>query len=268
MIAQPTNTQPCLVESIPINSKIIRGLHIKLVYEYPAVNCVSSITRQWSANHGVQNKHIPEHSGNQQARMEVFAKAMPNDFPAMLDKETGEIIRGYFDDGSLFYDQETGENSYYPTFEYRRERARFLIPKHFLRNNGTTGHRKNKCIDKLDSSYPLASREKLMNLQKEVILGYNKTSHLLLLIPSLFIMPKLAAILIFFTEVLLHIWAHKKNNQNRNPNIYYRSPMHITTTHFCGICRDQRTMDRIEQLQGKRMRQMQNYFRNVARNIA
>ncbi|XP_055530244.1 uncharacterized protein LOC129721560 isoform X4 [Wyeomyia smithii] len=200
--------------------------------------------------------------------MEVFAKAMPNDFPAMLDKETGEIIRGYFDDGSLFYDQETGENSYYPTFEYRRERARFLIPKHFLRNNGTTGHRKNKCIDKLDSSYPLASREKLMNLQKEVILGYNKTSHLLLLIPSLFIMPKLAAILIFFTEVLLHIWAHKKNNQNRNPNIYYRSPMHITTTHFCGICRDQRTMDRIEQLQGKRMRQMQNYFRNVARNIA
>ncbi|XP_053686193.1 uncharacterized protein LOC128735730 isoform X2 [Sabethes cyaneus] len=186
----------------------------------------------------------------------------------MLDKETGEINHGSYVDDTLFYDKETGENSDYPPYEFRRDRSKFFIPKHFLRHSAKIEHRRKKCLDKLDSSYPLASREKIMNLQKEVILGYNKTSHLLLLIPSLFIMPKLAAILIFLTEIILHIWAHKKNSNNRDPNIYYRSPMHITTTHFCGICRDKRQMDRIEQLQGKRMKQMQNYFRNVARNIA
>ncbi|XP_058831101.1 uncharacterized protein LOC131689807 isoform X2 [Topomyia yanbarensis] len=186
----------------------------------------------------------------------------------MLDKETGEVDYGQYKEGSLYYDAETGENSSYPTFELRRERAKFSIPKQYLRNNAVTTNRKEGCIYKLDSSYPLASREKVMNLKKETILGYNKTSHLLLLIPSLFIVSRVAAILILSVEAALHIWAHKKNSNNPNPNVYYRSPMHVTSRHFCGICRDQRQMDRIEQLQDKRMKQMQNYFRSVARNIA
>ncbi|XP_058462614.1 uncharacterized protein LOC131437355 [Malaya genurostris] len=187
----------------------------------------------------------------------------------MQDTETGEENYGQYRNCSLYHDAETGENSYYPTFELRRDRSNFSIPRQYLHNKETVEvKQKEGCINKLDYSYPLVSREKVMNLKKETILGYNKTSHLLLLIPSLFIVSKLAAILIIFIEAALHIWAHKKNNSNSNPDIYYRSPMHITTKHFCGICRDQRQMNKIEQLQDKRMKQMQNYVRDLAKNIA
>ena len=67
----------------------------------------------------------------------------------------------------------------------------------------------------------------MMHLKEEIILGYNKTSYLLLLIPPLFIMPKLALMLILLTEVALHRWAHKKNACNTNPETYYRTPLFI-----------------------------------------
>ncbi|KAL9692773.1 hypothetical protein quinque_000224 [Culex quinquefasciatus] len=194
----------------------------------------------------------------------------------MLNKETGELELDPFQDGTLYHDRETGENSSYPTYELRRERSKFSIPKQYLRSGevlpSSSGHQYRRkpacCVAKVNASYPLASREKMMHLKEEIILGYNKTSYLLLLIPPLFVMPKLAIILILLSEVLLHRWAHAKNDRNRSPDIYYRSPLHIVSIQFCGMCRHERQMDRIVQLQDKRMRQMQNYFRKVTRNIA
>ncbi|XP_055604373.1 uncharacterized protein LOC129752623 [Uranotaenia lowii] len=198
----------------------------------------------------------------------------------MQDQETGELEFGSFHSGSQFFDKETGESNPHPSaLELRRERAKFYIPKQYLRN-GTEESGWNKsyqqhhrpkyqrCVSKLNSSYPLASREKMMHMKEEIILGYNKTSYLLLLIPPLFIFPKLAIILILFTEVALHKWAHRKNARNQNPNIYYRTPLHIVSSQFCGLCRHERQMDRIVRMQDKRMKQMQNYFRRVTRNIA
>ncbi|XP_055630230.1 uncharacterized protein LOC129771017 [Toxorhynchites rutilus septentrionalis] len=186
----------------------------------------------------------------------------------MFDKETGELELGAYQDGALYHDRETGESSSYPSFDFRRERSKFYIPKHYLRSNSGTINRKQCCISKVNSSYPLASREKMMHLKEEIILGYNKTSYLLLLIPSLFIVPKLAIILIMLIEAVLHRWAHKKNACNRDPNSYYRTPLHILSSQFCGICRHESQMDRIVQMQCKRMKKMQHYFRKVTRNIA
>lgn len=190
----------------------------------------------------------------------------------MLNKETGELELDAFQDGTMYHDRETGESSSYPTYEFRREKSKFTIPKQYLRSGevlpSSSHRRKQCCVAKVNSSYPLASREKMMHLKEEIILGYNKTSYLLLLIPPLFIMPKLAIVLILLSEVLLHRWAHKKNANNRSPDIYYRSPLHVMSNQFCGVCRHERQMDRIVQLHDKRMKQMQNYLRKVTRNIA
>lgn len=87
--------------------------------------------------------------------------------PTMFDKETGELELGAFQDGALYHDRETGESSSYPSFDYRRERSKFSIPKQYLRSNGGgTISRKQCCISKVNSSYPLASREKMMHLKE------------------------------------------------------------------------------------------------------
>lgn len=103
---------------------------------------------------------------------------------------------------------------------------------------------------------------------QEITVGYNSTAHLLFLLPLLFVTPKLFALVISFVEVMLHMWAHRKNSTNGNPDVYYRSPMHVVTRQFCEVCRHERLMGRVGKLQDVRMKQMQNYFRKVTRNIA
>lgn len=71
---------------------------------------------------------------------------------------------------------------------------------------------------------------------QKIILGYNKTSHRLFLIPSLFIFPRIAAIILMVTEITLHVWSHSRNSRNANPKIYYRSPLHALTSQFCSLC--------------------------------
>lgn len=85
----------------------------------------------------------------------------------MFDKETGELELGAFHDGGLYYDRETGESSSQPTYVVQRERSKFTIPKQYLRSyEQTSNGRKQGCISKVNSSYPLASREKMMHLKE------------------------------------------------------------------------------------------------------
>uniref|UniRef100_A0A2M4CAC6 Putative secreted protein n=2 Tax=Anopheles marajoara TaxID=58244 RepID=A0A2M4CAC6_9DIPT len=86
--------------------------------------------------------------------------------------------------------------------------------------------------------------------------------------------PKLFALIITLVEVILHMWAHRKNaaaaanGDGHRPDVYYRSPMHVVTRNFCEVCRHERLMGRVGKLQDVRLKQMQNYFRKVTRNIA
>lgn len=93
--------------------------------------------------------------------------------PAMLNKETGELELDPFQDGTLYHDRETGENSSYPTYAMRRERSKFSIPKQYLRStaevlpSSSALRRKPQCcVAKVNASYPLASREKMMHLKE------------------------------------------------------------------------------------------------------
>lgn len=109
-------------------------------------------------------------------------------------------------------------------------------------------------------------RMKFHHLQ-EIILGCNKTSHRLFLIPSLFIFTRIFAPLILLIEVYLHVWAHRKNSRNTNANIYYRSPLHIITAQFCANCRNHSEMEQVSRLQDKRLQSWRQHIRDMARSM-
>lgn len=77
-------------------------------------------------------------------------------------------------------------------------------------------------------------------------MGYNKFSHRLFLLPTLFLFPKLAAIYILVLELFLHFWAHKKNKKNKDPEIFFRSPLHSLTSQFCSICRETKDLQGLQ----------------------
>ncbi|XP_041787843.1 uncharacterized protein LOC121603210 [Anopheles merus] len=223
----------------------------------------------------------------------------------MLNLETGEIEYGTvggYDRERIYLDKETGEVSSDPTEQAgsRRRRSKFHIPKQYLRNQcGIIGRRPAAPAAPSVSCALMACKQKMIPMMKsitlgyallllllpnamdqctpegarapadeEITVGYNSTAHLLFLLPLLFVTPKLFALVISFVEVMLHMWAHRKNSTNGNPDVYYRSPMHVVTRQFCEVCRHERLMGRVGKLQDVRMKQMQNYFRKVTRNIA
>ncbi|XP_049294080.1 uncharacterized protein LOC125769400 [Anopheles funestus] len=195
----------------------------------------------------------------------------------MLNLETGEMEYGTvggYDRERIYLDKETGEVSSDPTEPAgsRRRRSKFHVPKQYLRNQCGIIARRPPPVAAVPSvgCAMMACKQKMIPMMKEEItVGYNGTAaHLLFLLPLLFMTPKLFALVITFVEAILHMWAHRKNSTNGNPDVYYRSPMHVVTRNFCEICRHERLMGRVGKLQDVRMKQMQNYFRKVTRNIA
>lgn len=102
---------------------------------------------------------------------------------------------------------------------------------------------------------------------QEIILGYNKTSHRLFLIPSLLFFPKVVAIMIVLIEVLLHVWAHSKNATNENENIYYRSPLNSLTSQFCTLCREEIIEVQVNKMQEERSKKFHLNLNQVAANL-
>lgn len=89
-----------------------------------------------------------------------------------------------------------------------------------------------------------------------------------LLITSMLVFTELAIALMFVLEIALHVWAHKKNSQNNNPGQYYRSPLHIYTSQYCNVCRDQSDMEQVGRIQEKRLSKYSRLsLKNMARSI-
>lgn len=95
------------------------------------------------------------------------------------------------------------------------------------------------------------------------MLGFNKTSHLLYLIPSLIFFFKITAFLLLFVEGILHFYAHKKNAYNTNPHIYYRTPLSIITEQFCVQCRTVREMERVSKIHSKTLKRNKHFHLNL-----
>lgn len=105
---------------------------------------------------------------------------------------------------------------------------------------------------------------------QEIIFGSNHTSHrlFLIIVPTIFIYTRLSAVLTIIFEVILHVWSHKKNSNNTNESIYYRSPLHVITSQFCGTCRQEMEMERVSKLQDERQRCWRLRLEDVARRIS
>ncbi|XP_030019847.1 uncharacterized protein LOC115439916 [Manduca sexta] len=101
------------------------------------------------------------------------------------------------------------------------------------------------------------------SLQANIIEGANPISHRMLLIPTLMVFPGLFCVILMLLEVYLHVRCHKKNKQPKDPNMYYRSPFHVVTSTFCGMCRETDAASRIGQMQDQR-RNRYDYFRGIA----
>lgn len=109
----------------------------------------------------------------------------------------------------------------------------------------------------------MSKTKKFQSLKANIIAGSNQISHRLLLIPSLMMFPGLFCVILMILEVFLHVRCHKKNKKLEDPNLYYRSPFHVVTSTFCGVCRDCDTASKIGQLQDQR-RNRYDYFRSIA----
>jgi len=183
------------------------------------------------------------------------------------DIETGEFVLLPVDDAcdSLTeYDNETGEFDATISSLKVRKTANFLIPKNLIAPQDDP---KKCCIDPNDT-FTLSKKEQVITLQEEIILGCNKTSHrLFLIVASLFFFTRIVAVVAILIELSIHVWAHKKNFKNMNPNIYYRSPLHIFTSQFCIVCRHESSMDQVIKLQDQRNKHWRLSLKNVAKNI-
>lgn len=179
-----------------------------------------------------------------------------------MDNETGEIVmKNCMMECNL--DVETGEcvgNESEPELEPKQisgRKTKFNVPRSYLVQSEPDRSREKCCLD-TQETFTLTNKKRVIELKEvncgindehvkfyvtnrtfqfqKIILGYNKTSHRLFLIPSLFFFPSVAAIILMITEITLHVWSHSKNTKNANPKIYYRSPLHALTSQFCSLC--------------------------------
>ncbi|XP_053624300.1 uncharacterized protein LOC128683085 [Plodia interpunctella] len=109
----------------------------------------------------------------------------------------------------------------------------------------------------------MAKTKKFQHLKANILAGSNTFSHRLLLIPTVVFFPALASVLLMILEIYLHVHCHKKNKKLTDSTMYYRSPFHVVTRTFCGVCRDCDAASKVGQLQDQR-RNRYDYFRSIA----
>lgn len=86
-----------------------------------------------------------------------------------------------------------------------------------------------------------------------------------LLIIAFFIPP--IGVVISITEILLHMWAHKKNKQLRNTNMYYESLFHDILCEFCRLCIEENSKQKITKLQDRSNNKFTKYSFEYVRRV-
>ncbi|XP_046977030.1 uncharacterized protein LOC124543056 [Vanessa cardui] len=157
------------------------------------------------------------------------------------DDETGEVI-------TYQINEETGEPS-----------VLNKIPSIF----SVKQTKNNRKFFKFPNGY-MSKTKKFQALKEKILAGANTTSpRLFLIIPTLMIFSSLVCVILMLLEILLHVRCHKKNKNLKDANLYYRSPFHVITSTFCGLCRDSDMVSKIGQIQAKR-RYRYDYLRGIA----
>ncbi|PZC78518.1 uncharacterized protein LOC124645242 [Helicoverpa zea] len=159
------------------------------------------------------------------------------------------------------YDDETGE---IVTYDVNEETGELLLanksPPLDVRQPVEAPEPEAKYM-KFPRGY-MSKTKKFQSLKANIIAGSNQISHRLLLIPSVMVFSGLFCVILMMLEIFLHVRCHKKNKSLKDPNLYYRSPFHVVTSTFCGVCRDCDTASKIGQLQDQR-RNRYGYIRGL-----
>ncbi|XP_055840838.1 uncharacterized protein LOC129908403 [Episyrphus balteatus] len=186
---------------------------------------------------------------------------MSNEFPPMRDGiqdvETGEVEYIFAERDppaqrqSIEVDAETGEPECSKITVRYLKRKSFQIPKQYLKTPPEDEDFDGPSCSKKIAAYNPFDKEAFIRMEcvnKDIVLGFTKSSYLLFLVPSVFCFTKMTAVFILVCESVLHYLAHYKNRNNSNSNIFYRSPLHLLTSQFCRECCAENEMDSIRKL--------------------
>lgn len=207
---------------------------------------------------------------------------MSDDFPmirdGVQDVETGEIEYVYADrepsaqPQRVEVDAETGEPECSKITVRYIKRKSFQIPKHYLKSPPEDDDYDGPSCSKKIAPYNPFDKEAFIRRMdcvntQDIVLGFTKSSYLLFLVPSVFCFTKMTAVFILAFESILHYLSHYKNRNNRNSNIFYRSPLHLLTSQFCRECVAQNEMDSIRRLHKISSTRLNINFKDVTKVI-
>ncbi|EDV96844.1 uncharacterized protein LOC6557041 [Drosophila grimshawi] len=187
---------------------------------------------------------------------------------SIKNSETGEFEYFYTDSARVKqpkYDEETGEPVNDQMKVRYRKHGNFHVPKHYLRGTicdevdhvlankhhvhedisakHLVGQETISQVSELKKITPGYEREdyiKMDGVSSNIILGYERqNSFLIFLIPTLFSWNIFLWALLSVLEIFLHMLSHYKNSLTMQKNIYFRSPLHLLTSQYCAICRNE-----------------------------
>ncbi|XP_067012219.1 uncharacterized protein [Anabrus simplex] len=185
------------------------------------------------------------------------------DGPDDQDRETGELI----------FDRETGEEvlSLQPvpppqerprdaeTGEPHMEQLT-LKKKPFQIPRSALQFQPNTHLALYSPSYNTSSHTNCLERKVECV--SQNVSPIVFLLPTVFLFPGWASLLLIVFELVSHTWAHKKNKLQGDSRMLYRSPLHLITSEFCAYCRSDKLMVKIGKLQDQRL--LQTHRRKIA----
>lgn len=173
-----------------------------------------------------------------------------------MDSETGECYRDK-ETGELpavaKVNLETGETEINHTMPEKESRKRFRVP-----NNNPT-----------KKSMP-RSQTKQYHVPPDGDTHFSTSDVVpcvLFLLPTTLCFYPIIAAFLSIVEVILHVWAHKKNKTLPNKEVWYQSPLHIFVREFCGACKEQRSVNKITMIQDKRNYKFIKYGIDYVRGI-
>ncbi|KAJ9598900.1 hypothetical protein L9F63_026566, partial [Diploptera punctata] len=177
----------------------------------------------------------------------------------ILDHETGEPVQINSVNQPIYIcrtNEETGELEKAPLCsENREKRKTFQVPKTALAKYQPTMNSNLLALAELFNDDEIRPQYYCpATIEEKFLHDTHNISPIVFLLPTFFLFPFPAwlTVISIIVELCLHMWAHKINKDCKDPDLMYRSPLHILTSQFCAFCKSKRYMKRVGKLQDAR----------------
>ena len=178
----------------------------------------------------------------------------------ILDNETGEPMPISMPEEPVYVsrtNEETGEVEQALVSSVNSERRKtFQVPKNALAKYPQMTMNSN--LIALAEIFSDENYERKYccraSLEKKFLHDTHNISPIVFLLPTFFLFPFPAwlTVISIIIELCLHMCAHKINKDCKDPQLMYKSPLHILTSQFCAFCKSTRYMKKIGELQDAR----------------